>query len=125
MALRVRFQFTAGARLGISIEQLSTGFQYDFGTNAFVAAPVAVITPIVEGAGIYSGCYALTMATTPPAIFTDGDYCVYVHQVDAVAPTPSVQAILACTMFNGDDATIFPVRYFKVTMLGQPHSYGN
>lgn len=124
MALRVRFQFTAGAKLGISIEQLSTGLKYDFGTNTFVAAPAAEITPIVEGSGIYSGCHALTMTATPPAIFTDGDYCVYIHKLDVLALEASVQAILACTMFNGDDATVFPVRYFKVTMLGQPHQYG-
>ena len=116
MALRIRFQYDTGNSLAVSIEQLSLGFFYDFKEQRFKEAPTVPLLDLPEDQGIFVGRYKLTIASTPNPPFADGDYVVSVHDK---SKQNLVVAELAATMFNGDDATVFPVRYYKVT--ASPH----
>jgi hypothetical protein len=105
MALRIRFQYPTGSKLGYSIERLSDGSLYDFSTSSFVATPATPIASLPEDAGNFLGRYKLTMSPTPVAQFTDGDYVVTVHDE---ANSNNVVAELGSTMHAGDDATVIP-----------------
>ena len=105
MALRIRFQYPTGSKLGYSIERLIDGSFYDFSTGTFVAAPATPINSLPEDAGNFLGRYKATLTPTPVAQFSDGDYVVTVHDQSA---SNNVVAELAATMHSGDDATVFP-----------------
>ena len=105
MALRIRFQYPTGAKLGYSIERLSDGLFYDFATNTFDASPTTLISSLPEDLGAFLGRYKLTLSPTPASQFTDGDYAVTVHDK---AATNNVVAELGVTMHSGDDATVIP-----------------
>jgi len=110
MALRIRFQYPTGARLGYSIERLADGLLYDPADGTFKAAPSAPILPLPEDSGIFAGRYKATLAPTPPVQFLDGDYCVTVHNApEASAGIADVVADLMTVMHGGDDATVFPL----------------
>src|SRR5689334_12301078 len=84
MALRVRFQYAAGASLGYSIERLADGLLYDFtptGTTAgtFTASPVVPIASLPADSGNFAGRYKVNLTPTPTSQFLDGDYCVTIH----------------------------------------------
>jgi hypothetical protein len=102
MALRIRFQYPVGSKLGYSIERLSDGLFYDFSNAAFVASPAQLIASLPESTGPFIGRYMVTLAPTPVATFADGDYVVTVHDL---ANSSTVVAELAATMHAGDDAT--------------------
>jgi hypothetical protein len=105
MALRIRFQYPTGSRLGYSIERLSDGALYDFSNSTFTAAPATPISSLPEDTGIFLGRYKVTLAPTPVAQFSDGDYVVTVHDQ---ASSNNVVAELAATIHLGDDATVIP-----------------
>jgi hypothetical protein len=105
MALRIRFQYPTGSRLGYSIERLGDGMLYDFSNSTFVASPATLISPLPEDTGSFLGRYKATLTPTAAAQFTDGDYVVTVHDQ---ANSNVVVAELAATIHSGDDATVFP-----------------
>jgi len=105
MALRIRFQYLTGSKLGYSIERLGDGTFYDFSTSTFVASPSTPISNLPEDTGQFLGRYKLTMTPTPVAQFTDGDYVVTIHDQ---ANANVVVAELGSTMHLGDDATVIP-----------------
>ncbi|MDB5350783.1 MAG: hypothetical protein JWN86_2030 [Planctomycetota bacterium] len=110
MALRLRFQYAAGASLGYSIERLSDGLLYNFapsGSTAgtFTAAPTTVVAPLPADTGSFVGRYKVNLTSTPAAQFVDGDYCITIHNV---ASGNAVIAELDVVMHNGDDATVIP-----------------
>jgi len=110
MALRVRFQFQTASTLGYSIERLSDGLFWDFAAQGvgtgqtFVASPGIPIANLPEDSGNFAGRYKVTLATTPQAQFSDGDYCVTVHNS---ASANAVVGELISTMHGGDDAPFF------------------
>lgn len=105
MAMRVRFFYPTNNHLGISIERLSDGLFYDFADSTFKATPGTPILALLEDSGIYAGRYKLTLTPTPPAVFTDGDYCITIHHT---AEGNTVLAEAAAVMLDGDDATPAP-----------------
>lgn len=110
MALRVRFQYPAGASLGYSIERLSDGLLYDFaigGTSGgtFTANAATPIAPLLADSGNFAGRYKINLSPTPPSQFVDGDYCVTIHDQ---ASGNAVVAQLTVVMHGGDDATVIP-----------------
>ncbi len=102
MPLRVRFQYPTGAKLGYSIERLSDGGFFDFSSATFATAPVTMTMPLPEDQGIFVGRYRTTLVPTPAATFTNGDYCITVHDL---GNSSAVVAELAATMHSGDDAS--------------------
>ena len=105
MALRIRFQYPTGSRLGYSIERLSDERLYDFSNSTFVPSPKTPISSLPEDTGIFIGRFRATFLTTPSSQFSDGDYVVTVHDQ---AHSNAVVAELAATIHSGDDATAFP-----------------
>jgi hypothetical protein len=110
MALRIRFQYPAGASLGYSIERLGDGLLYDFASSGasagtFAASPATPIAVLPADSGMFSGRYKATLASTPAAKFTDGEYCVTIHDMNNAN---TVVGALSVTMRNGDDAPVFP-----------------
>lgn len=107
MPLRVRFQYSSGSSLGVSVEQLSTGSFFDFSTSGSTAqtfVPLASaatpIEPIPEGTGITLGSYSLTYAATPIAQWTNGDYAVRIHNSNSANMTIGM---IGATIWDGDD----------------------
>ena len=105
MALRIRFQYPTGSKLGFSIERLVDGLYLDFSTGTFVATPVTPISSLPEDSGVFLGRYKLTLSPTPVAQFVDGDYVVTVHDQ---ANSNIVLAELGATIHAGDDASVIP-----------------
>lgn len=111
MALRIRFQYQTGAALGYSIERLSDGLFWDFAASgvgtgqSFTPSPGSLLSSLPEDAGIYAGRYKAVLLQTPTDQFTDGDYCVTIHDT---ANSNTVVAELVTTMHGGDDAPVFP-----------------
>lgn len=105
MALRIRYQYPTGSSLGYSIERLSDSLIYDFSSLTFSSSPTSPISPLPEDTGIYIGRYKTTLASTPTAQFTNGDYVVTVHNKGA---GNAVVGELAVAMYNGSDGTVFP-----------------
>jgi hypothetical protein len=103
MALRIRLQNPTGASLGYSIERLSDGLLYDFSSSTFVASPSTLICSLPEDSGNFIGRYKATLAPTPVAQFTNGDYIVTIH--DRVNSN-AVVAELPTTLFGGNDTTM-------------------
>ena len=120
MALRIRFQYPTGSKLGYSIERLTDGSFYDFSNGTFVAAPTTPISNLLEDAGIFLGRYKVTLTPTPVAQFTDGDYVVTVHDQ---AASNNVVAELAAAMHLGDDATVIPGNAVDPWAIPLPGSY--
>lgn len=104
MALRIRFQYPTGSKLGYSIEQLESGYVYDFDLNVFVlkskTTTANMIKVLSEDTAPYLGRYLDTYYATPRFVFADGDYVVTVHDT---AANNMVVAELAATMKDGDD----------------------
>ena len=105
MALRIRFQYPTGSKLGYSLERLSDGTYYDFSTSTFVASPTTAISSLPEDGGNFLGRYKQTLSPTPASTFIDGDYVVTIHDQSA---SNNVVAELASTMHAGDDAPVIP-----------------
>ncbi len=105
MALRIRFQYPTGSKLGYSIERLGDGLLYDFSNGMFTSSPTTAIAGLPEDAGVFAGRFKLTLSPTPVAQFADGDYVVTIHDQGA---SNNVVAELGTTMRGGDDATASP-----------------
>ncbi len=112
MALRIRFQYGAGASLGVSIERLADGLFYDFaatGSTAgtFTGSPTTPIRalPADTDTAHFPNRYRLNVTPTSNSVFLDGDYCVTIHDM---ASANTVVAELSAVMHNGDDATVIP-----------------
>jgi hypothetical protein len=105
MALRIRFQYPTGSKLGYSIERLNDGLLYDSSNSTFVATPSTLISPLPEDSGSFIGRYKATLTSTPAAQFTNGDYVVTVHDL---ANSDAVVAELGATFYAGNDATVIP-----------------
>ena len=121
MALRVRYQYQSGSSLGYSIERLSDGLYYDFATTGptagtFTASPATQIATLLEDSGNFLGRFKATLSSTPAAKFTDGGYCVTVHNL---AASNTVVGELSVEMHSGDDAPVFPVAAAGA-ILGDP-----
>jgi hypothetical protein len=104
MALRIRFQYPTGNALGYSIERLADGFLWDFSTSTFAATPVTLTAALPEDSGSFLGRYKTNLSPTPSGQFSDGDYCVTLHNV---AVSNAVVGMLSAQMHGGDDATVF------------------
>lgn len=104
MALRVRFEYVTAAKLNYSIEQLCSGYVYDFVQGVFVPRAVMNVTNILaslpEDVTPFLGSYIITLTATPWYVFIDGDYTITVHDANA---SNVVRAKLASTMRDGDD----------------------
>jgi hypothetical protein len=105
MSLRVRFQYSQGATLGYSIERLADGYNYDFQDGTFKnSTPTTPIASLTAGTGTRAGIYSATLASTPLAQFSNGDYAIYIN--DTIVSN-SVIGVTAAVMYNGDDSTVF------------------
>lgn len=105
MGLHVRFQYPTGSALGYSIERLSDGLFYDYGDSTFKLNPVTWIRALIEGTGIFVGRYSDTLTPTPSNQFTDGEYCISIHDT---ANNNTIVGQLSDVMHAGDDAPVFP-----------------
>lgn len=110
MALRIRFQYQSGSSLGYSIERLSDGLYFDFSptgltAGSFTGSPTTRVASLPEDSGDFTGRYKATLATTPATQFSDGGYCVTIHNT---ASSNAVVAELEIEMHGGDDAPVFP-----------------
>ena len=110
MSMRIRFQYVSGYTLGFSIERLADGWLYDFATTGatattFTASPTTLVAAIPEDTGSYIGRYKATLTNTPVSRFSDGDYCVTIHNMTS---NNLVVAELGVVMHSGDDATVIP-----------------
>jgi hypothetical protein len=105
MPLRIRFQYPSGSSLGYSIERLSDGTFFDFNDSTFKPTPTTLIVTLPEDAGNFVGRYKATLASTPPAQFTDGDYAVSIHNGGSAN---SVVGELSVVMHAGSDSTVIP-----------------
>ncbi len=105
MALRVRFQYMSSASLGYSIERLTDGMRYDFSDGTFKSAPATGVSPLTPESGDFLGRYSATLASTPVAQFSNGDYAVGIHNT---SNANQLVGLLNATLYNGDDAPVFP-----------------
>ncbi len=105
MSLRIRYQNMNALTLGYSIERLADGLFHDFSDGVFKATPTTPIASLPADTGTYAGRYKVTLTPTPQARFTDGDYCVTIHNT---AASNVVVAQLGALMNAGDDATVIP-----------------
>lgn len=106
MALRIRFQYPTANKLGYSIEQLISGYVYDFNLTVFVpfakTTVANMILPLPEMGAPFIGSYDYNMNNTPNFVFQDTDYVVKIHDT---ANNNLVLANLCATMRDGDDMT--------------------
>jgi hypothetical protein len=111
MGLRIRFQYQTGSSLGYSVERLADGLLWDFaaagaGTGqTFTANPSVPVAVLPEDTGNFVGRFRSTLSSTPGTQFTDGDYCVTIHNA---GNGNMVVGELVTTMHGGDDAPYFP-----------------
>lgn len=105
MALRVRFQTAAGASLGYSIERLADGTYYDFSDGTFRASPVTAVAPLSALSGPFTGQYSATLNPTPIDQFSNGEYTIGVHDLNA---SSLLVGLMGATLYSGDDAPVFP-----------------
>lgn len=123
MALRIRSSASPGMTLYYSIERLYDNTFWDFATTGttaqtFTATPTTMLSRLPASNGsssIYpsgvqanlNGGYAYVLATSamPAAQFTDGRYCIRIHNANA-----SNQEIedFSVVLFNQDDEPVFP-----------------
>jgi hypothetical protein len=121
MSLRVRFQYQTGFSLGYSIERLSDGLFWDFASQGagtgqtFTANPGVTIASLPEDSGNFTGRYKATLTPTPIAQFTNGDYCITIHDL---AAGNVVVSELTTAMYSGDDAPFFSVDLWSVPLPG-------
>ncbi|HWE39235.1 MAG TPA: hypothetical protein VG406_21985, partial [Isosphaeraceae bacterium] len=104
MGLRIRFAYAPNSSLGYSIERLSDGLYYDFAGGTFTATPATPINTLTAGTGNYIGLYRDTIATTPVAQFSNGEYAINLHNT---AASNQVIGVLSAQMYNGDGAPVF------------------
>jgi hypothetical protein len=109
MGLRIRFQYQTGSSLGFSIERLSDGLYYDFTASGptagtFTINPISALNSLPEDTGNFVGRYKALYTQTPVSEFTDGGYCITIHNV---AVSNLVVAEMEIDMRNGDDAPLF------------------
>ncbi|MFM7591561.1 MAG: hypothetical protein ACKO85_07170, partial [Isosphaeraceae bacterium] len=103
MALRIRFQYFSGAQVGYSIERLADGLILDQSDMTFKTSPTIAIGQLNEGTSPYTGIYRVTLANTPVAQFTNGNYAISIHRIDM---NNTVLGLLRTTMINGDDNNV-------------------
>jgi hypothetical protein len=106
--LRIRFQYQTGSSLAYSIERLSDGTFWDFATTGvtagtFTASPATLVQALPEDSANFLGRYKVTLAT-PALQFTDGGYCVTIHNANAAN---QVVGELSLVMHAADDAPVF------------------
>ncbi len=106
MALPVTFAYPTGSTLGYSIERMFDGFYYDFSNATFTGTPTTQVASLPEQTAPLLGRYRATISSTPQGTFTNGDYCVNVHNLGA---TPNTVILpLFTTAYNGSFATVIP-----------------
>lgn len=103
MALRIRFQYLTGQNLGFSIERLADGLILDQADMTFKITPGTVIGNLAESATPYQGLYKLTLANTPVAQFSNGNYAINIHNT---LTGNQIIAVLSAQMISGDDNSI-------------------
>ena len=103
MALRIRFQYLTGASLGYSVERLADGLLLDQADLTFKATPTTPIANLAESATPFLGIYKATLANTPVAQFSNGNYAINVHNAASANQTI---AILPAQMVSGDDNAV-------------------
>lgn len=104
--MRVRFAFDSGKKLAVSVERLADDMFLDFADGTFKATPATPTQTLPEDAMPYLGRYR---SNIPTAGWTNGDYVVTVHDAaEMAADVENVVALLGATIYNGDDATVFP-----------------
>ena len=99
-----------GPRSATPSSRLADGLFYDFATSGitagtFTASPATTIAAVPADTGNFVGRYKVTLSPTPSAQFTDGDYCVTIHNMSA---SNTVVAEMEVVMHAGDDATVIP-----------------
>jgi hypothetical protein len=109
MGLHIRFQYQTACSLGFSVERLKDGFLYDFATagataGTFCTTPSIGTTSLPEDTGNFVGRYKADLTLTPLNQFTDGEYCVSIHNL---ATNNIVVGELSVELHNGDDAPVF------------------
>lgn len=105
MPLRIRYQYPTGSSLGYSVERLGDGAFFDFNDSTFKSSPATLVAALPEDSGSFTGRYKLTLASTPTAQFSDGDYVVTVHNRNS---SNVVVGEFAVVMHSGDDTTVIP-----------------
>ena len=120
MALRIRYASTPGATLGYSIERLADGLYFDFANAAFTATPTTQVNSLTATTGNLIGLYRDTIASTPQAVFLNGEYAVNIHNIGA---SNAVIGVLGATMYGGDSAPVFPAAAVDPWSASLPGSY--
>lgn len=103
MALRIRFQYATGTKLGYSVERLADGLFLDMADTTFKAAPNQLIGILAESATPYQGLFRATLIATPPLQFSNGNYAISIHSTGA---GNQVVGVLSAQMISGDDNNV-------------------
>lgn len=103
MALRIRFQYVTGMKLGYSVERLSDGYLWDATNRKFQSAPGLPISNLTESTSPFQGLYRDTIASTPVTEFSNGHYAIAIHRRDNAN---QVISVLMSSMVNGDDNSV-------------------
>lgn len=108
--IRIRFAAATGMNLELEIERFSDGKKFDFSDNTFKTSPTDLGVSIPES-GTRPGRYIKDQATSG-AQWTDGDYGIYIVDVD-----DSYATIFAgfTSIKGNDDATVFPLTLAEMT----------
>jgi len=103
MALRIRFQYVTGTKLGYSVERLADGLFLDMVDTTFKSSPSQVIGILAESATPYLGLFRATLIATPVLQFSNGNYAISIHNTGA---GNQVVAVLSAQMISGDDNSV-------------------
>ena len=103
MALRIRFQYVTGTKLGYSVERLADGLFLDMMDTTFKSSPSQVIGILAESATPYLGLFRATLIATPVLQFSNGNYAISIHNTGA---GNQVVAVLSAQMSSGDDNSV-------------------
>lgn len=71
--------YSSGSDVTASVRRRADGLAFDFGDRTFKATPASPLGPAPEEPPPWGGLYTLSIADTPVATFTDGDYLVCFH----------------------------------------------
>ena len=103
MALRIRFQYVTGTKLGYSVERLADGLYLDMTDTTFKAVPTQALGILAESASPYQGLFRATLSSTPVLQFSNGNYAITIHNTGA---GNQVVAVIAAQMISGDDNSV-------------------